>query len=104
VVGSVNREWLFRELRRSPRLLAADGDAALVEVPDGCCKSDELAMDFDNFRSTVVGNVADSLPSELLAGLAEVDAALSGIHREDWSEEAVRTAPEWAAVRRGCRR
>jgi hypothetical protein len=99
VEGSVDREWLFRELRRSLRLLAADGDAALAGVPDGCCRPDELALDFDNFRSAVVGNFADELPSELVAGLAEVDVALAGIQGEGWSEEAMRTTAEWAAVR-----
>jgi hypothetical protein len=99
VVDSADREWLFRELRRSLHLLAAEGDVALAGVPDGCCKPDELALDFDNFRSAVVGNFADELPSELVVALAEVDAALASIQAEGWSEEAVRIAPQWAAVR-----
>ncbi len=37
-VTNVNRQWLFRELRHSLSLLAADGDAALAGVPDGDCK------------------------------------------------------------------
>jgi hypothetical protein len=98
-MGSVDREWLFRELRRSLALLAMDGDAALAGVPDGCCKPDELALEFDNFRTATVGNFADELPTELVDALASVDAALAAIPRGGWSEEAVRLAPEWAAVR-----
>lgn len=97
---SIDREWLFRELRRSLFLLVADGGATLARLPDGCCKPDELALDFENFHSAVIGNFADELPSEPAAVLVEVDAALDGIKSEGWSEEAVRNAPEWAAVRR----
>jgi hypothetical protein len=91
--------WLFRELHRSLSLLAADGDTALAALPDGCCKPDELALDFDNFRSAVLGNFAAELSPELLTALAGVDAGLCGIGGEGWSEEAVRSAPEWAVVR-----
>lgn len=98
-MGTVDREWLFRELRRSLALLAADGDAALAGVPDGCCKPDELALDFDNFRAAVVGNFAAELPPELVSALAAVDAAFGPIKGDAWSEAAVRSAPEWATVR-----
>ena len=79
--------------------LAADGDTALAGVPGGCCKPDELALDFDNFRAAVVGNFAAEMPPALVAALAAVDAALGPIVGAGWSEEAVRSAPEWAIVR-----
>ena len=99
-MAEVNREWLFRSLRDSLRLLAADGATALAGVPGGCCKPDELALNFDDFRSAVVGNFAAELPPELLAALADVDAAFSPIAGCGWSEAAVRSAPEWAVVRK----
>jgi hypothetical protein len=98
-VAEVNREWLFRSLRDSLRLLAADGDTALAGVPDGCCKPDELALDFDNFRAAVVGHFAAELPAGVVAALADVDAAFGPIVGDGWSEEAVRSSPEWAVVR-----
>src|SRR5207248_2106727 len=98
-MGEANREWLLRELRRSLSLLAADGDDALAGVPAGCCKPDELALDFDNFRAAVVGNFAAELPPELVTALAEVDAVFGSITGGGWSEAAVLSAPEWAAVR-----
>jgi len=98
-VAEVDREWLFRELRHSLSLLAADGDTTLAGVPDGCCKPDELALDFDNFHVAVVGNFAAELPPDLVAALAEVDAAFGPIAGDGWSEEAVRSAPDWATVR-----
>jgi hypothetical protein len=98
-LSKVNREWLFRQLRHSLSLLAADGDTALASMPEACCKPDELALDFDNFRTAVVSNFIAELPPELVAALAEVDAALNPITGAGWSEEAVRFAPEWGAVR-----
>jgi len=98
-VDGVNREGLFRQLRQSLGLLAADGDTALAGVPDGCCKPDELGLDLDNFRSAVVGNFSAELPPELVAALAGVDAAFGPIVGDGWSEEAVRSAPEWAVIR-----
>jgi hypothetical protein len=69
-LDNINREWLFRELRRSLSLLAADGSTALAGVPDGCCKPDELSLEFDNVKSAVLGNFATELPTVLLASLA----------------------------------
>jgi hypothetical protein len=93
-MAEVNREWLFRELRRSLSLLAAEGATALAGMPDGCCKPDELALDFDNFGVAVVGNLATELPPALVTALAAVDAAFGPIHGDGWSEEALRSAPE----------
>jgi hypothetical protein len=98
-VAEVNREWLFRELRCSLTLLATDGNTSLAGAPDGSCKPDELALDFHYAREAVVGNFAAELPPELVAALAAVDAAFSTIAGNGWSEEAVRSAPEWAVVR-----
>ncbi|MEO2090450.1 MAG: hypothetical protein ABGY75_13270 [Gemmataceae bacterium] len=99
MLSADHRDWLFRELRNYLELLAADGSTALAGVPDGCNKPSELALMFDNFRSAVVGNFAAELPPELLAALAGVDAALDRIPRHGWTDEAVRSAPEWQAVR-----
>ncbi len=98
-MDGVNREWLFRELRQSLRLLAANGVVALAGMPDGCCKPDELALDFDNFWAAVVGNFAAELPPELVSAHAAVDAAFGIIRDDGWSEESVRSSPEWATVR-----
>lgn len=99
-MSDVDRGWVFRELRKSLALLAADGETALTALPDGCCKPDELALDFDNFRSTAVSNFAVELPAELVAAMADLDAAFSAIRDEGWSEAAVRHSQEWAIVRR----
>lgn len=98
-MGDVDREWLFASLRESLRLVAADGATALASLPDGCCKADELALDFDNFRSAVVGNFAAELPSELVAALTAVDAAIDLVIDDGWSERAVLSAPEWEEIR-----
>lgn len=78
-MAEVNREWVFRELRRSLVLLASDGDSALSGVPEGRLKPDELALDYDNFRAAVVGNFAAELPTRLVDALTAVSAALGVI-------------------------
>lgn len=98
-MSEVNREWLLRGLCQSLVLLAADGETALAGVPDGCCKPDELALDFDDYRQAVVGNFRGELPPELVAALAAVDAAFDAVHGDGWSDEAVRSSPEWATIR-----
>jgi hypothetical protein len=99
----INRDALFRQLRHSLVLLAADGSTALAGLPDGCCKPDELALDFDHARTCVVGNYGDELPQALTGALIEVDAAFRGMPRDCWSEEAVRSSPFWAIVRERAR-
>jgi hypothetical protein len=98
-MAEVNRKWLFRELRHSLSLLALDVVTTIAAVPNRCCNPDELALDFDNFRAAVVSNFSAEMPAELVAVLARVDAAFRRIHGGAWSEESVRTAPEWATVR-----
>src|SRR5206468_3217697 len=100
---SVDRDRLFRELRRSLSLLAADGETALAGLPDGCCKPDELALDFYYIRECVVSNFGPDLPADLVAALARVEEAFSRISRDTWTEEAVRSHPAWAAIREQAR-
>src|SRR5262245_51964691 len=95
----LGRDRLFGGLVPLPSLLAAGGHAPLARLPEGCCKPDELALDFDNFRAAVVGNFASELPPRALAALAEVNDAFGRVPRDAWSEEAVRSHPAWAVIR-----
>jgi hypothetical protein len=95
----VSRKSLFCQLRVAIRLLAADGDAALAGVPDGCFKPDEMALDFHYAREAAVVNFAADLPSGAVAALAKLDAAFGPIVGDGWLAEAVRSAPEWIEVR-----
>jgi hypothetical protein len=99
----VDRDWLFRELRHSLSLLAAEGEAALAGLPEGCCKPDELAIDFDHFRECVVGNFGSELVSDLVAALDQVEVALGRVPQDAWTEEAIRSHPAWAAIREPAR-
>ena len=96
--------WLLTRLRHSLQALAMPADVQLSLFPDFVCKADELALDFDHWRLCVVTNDDFKLTDQqqaLLATLDEQVAAMSEAeHSPLWTEEALRTRPEWANVRR----
>ncbi len=104
---TIDIEWITRELQGSLRALAADGQQALASQPDGCCKADELALDYDNFLGAYLGNVGDAVGSLQNAALRRVDELLdvmSGEHNlELWTDDAVCRNPRWAEVRAAAR-
>jgi len=100
---SVDRAWIFGELRKCLCALSLDGDRALACAPSGSCKADELALDYDNFLAAALGSFESEFTPEQLAALRRVDVLLSGMsgqHHEDlWTEEAVRSHLRWLEVR-----
>ncbi|MDQ4144383.1 MAG: hypothetical protein M3198_11685 [Actinomycetota bacterium] len=104
---SVDRDWLVGELRASLSALASPGSEALATVPDGFAKADELAIDYGNFVSAVLGNFGDEFSTEQTAVLRRIDAmleAMSGAENAElWTEEAVVSHPRWQEVRKAAR-
>ena len=99
---------VLRELQKSLLALARDGRAALASVPDGCCKADELALDYRNFVSASLGSFPDEFTAEQAAALRCVDEMLSAMsgrdHGDLWTDEAVCSHPRWHEVRSQARR
>jgi hypothetical protein len=100
---SIDRQWVFGELRGCLQALALDGDRALACVPSGSCRADELALDYDNFLSAALGNFEREFTLEQVVALRRVDELLSDMSGEEqrdlWTDEAVRSHPRWQEVR-----
>ena len=100
---SVDRTWIFGELKRCLHALASDGDRALASAPPGSCRADELALDYGNFISAAFGSFERDFTSEQVVALRRVDELLSAMSSEDqsdlWTDEAVRLHPRWQEVR-----
>jgi hypothetical protein len=100
---TVDRDWLFRGLQASLRALALPGQEALATQPDGMCKADELALDYDHFLISVLGNFADEFTEAQAAALRRVDEALTEMSGPDnaelWTDAAVCSHPRWRHVR-----
>jgi hypothetical protein len=102
--SSANRKWLTESLRESLESLAAPGDVALSRLPEQCVRSDELALDFDNFNSAYVGSFSAELSVAQREALSRVDQLFG--HMSDkgnshlWTDEAVRSHPAWAEIRK----
>ena len=98
-----DRQFILNGLRQQVQLLAAPADVALAYYPDGTVKADELALDFDNFGRAALESSELDLTEAQRASLIVIDQLLDAMSksRQDalWTEEAVRTRPEWQAVR-----
>jgi hypothetical protein len=100
---SVDRTSLLEGLRTSLKALSEEGATAISSVPQGSCRPDELALDYDNFLSAVLGNFVREFTPEQVSALRHVDDLLSAMsgpaHRDLWTEEAVCSHVRWREVR-----
>ena len=96
-------QFIASEFKVSIESLAADADTALARLPDNCCKPDELACQFDDFRLPFLALFSDRLSAEEARLIMELDELLEGMsghqHSELWREDAIRHNPAWAQVR-----
>jgi len=79
--------------------LAQPAEVQLTLFPDFVCKTDELALDFDN----ALGATSDLLNSEQRECLRPIDKVLDEFSGEAnasyWSEDALRNNSLWSYVR-----
>ena len=105
---TVDREWQRRALRDQLQRLAAPGDQALADYPDGCAKADELALDFHHSYTAYTSNFANEISPAALEALRTLDACLDRMSGHDnahlWTDDAVRQHPAWSEVRRLAKR
>jgi len=89
----------MKEFIASLERLALPAEGQLASLPDGCCKADELALDFDNF-CRAEGVVLQGEVNGLVEELDHLLARMSGTaNAELWTDEALRLRPEWEQVR-----
>jgi hypothetical protein len=88
-------EWAVRALAQDPATQIALFPAFVVVA-------DELALDFEQHYLIVQDTLAD-LGEDVVARVADLDRALDGMsgpaHLDLWTDDALREAPEWEAIR-----
>ena len=98
---SVDRLGIFERLKHSIQLLACPPQVQLKMLPQ-VCKTDELVLDFDQWREIVLNTFRSELSSEQMSCMESIDHALSELTHmgpEHWTENAVRESEEWRRVR-----
>lgn len=99
---TADRFGIFERLKDSIQLLACSPEIQLKILPKYVCKADELALDFDHWRSVALDNFRSELTAHQLSYLEAINNALSELTRMkagSWTEDAVRESAEWKAVR-----
>ncbi len=99
---TATKEPIFERLKHSVQLLASPAEVQLRSLPDFVCKGDELALDFDQWHTTVLSNYRSMLTANQLSSLAALNEKLdwlSNKEREYWSDRAVCHSDEWEEIR-----
>jgi hypothetical protein len=86
------------------RIAALPADQQIAALPRGVVVADEIALDFDNYcQWALKGCDAPELTDEQRTRLISLDGLFDDMTRRRkaklWTEDAMRTRPEWAAVR-----
>lgn len=91
--------WRLVRLRHAVQRLALPGEMQLASLPDFVCKTDEILLDLDHWREVALQWHAHEFSPEQRSSLARLDALLDDLTESSASDDAVRSAPEWARVR-----
>lgn len=110
-MSSLSRYGNAGELLRfewSVRALAQEASVQFTLFPSFVCVADELALEFDEClrRLSTADGVVEFDPEQvkLVEDLDQRLAAMSGPeHEELWTDEALKTAPEWNEIRAAAR-
>lgn len=95
----VNRTWIFERLKHALQLLACSSEIQLGKFPSFVHTPDELALDYDHFRSACIDNFRSELTDEQISRLAAIDQLFLKIPKDSFSPEAVTKSPAWQQVR-----
>lgn len=93
---------IFGRLKHSVQLLAMPPEIQLRLLPSFVCKADELALEFDHWREVVFHNCRNELSVEQISAITELNERLDRLTtngEQHWTDEAVRSSPEWHDVR-----
>jgi hypothetical protein len=103
MVDDATSAWIWQRLKQSLQALAMPAEIQPSLFPDFVCKADELALDFDHWRSCVVTNDAGVLTEPQSRALTALDTQLELMGGEAnsilWTEEALYIRPGWMLVR-----
>jgi hypothetical protein len=83
--------------------LADDAEKQISDLPDGCCKADELALDFGHWSLWLTSNHAAHLNAQQRQSIDDINSLLDSMTQrheaELWTESALRNRDEWKRVR-----
>ena len=101
-----DRDGIYEHAKHALQLLACPAETQIRLLPLFVCVTDELALDFDHWKRTLVGNFASEMTAEQIASLTRIDehfAFLSrggeGFQVEFWTPNALRESVEWQRIR-----
>jgi len=97
------------QLKQSVRVAARPAADQIASFPNGVDVEEEIAIEFDaHCRWALEGHQAPDLTPDQRSSLVALDTRLdlmSGKQNADlWTDEALRTRPEWEEVRRDARK
>src|SRR5690349_11816931 len=105
--GATKREQHLTQLKWALQALAIPAPDQRRLFPELVSVPDELALDFDNWQSVVLGNYAGELSTEQASSLAEIGRTLARMSRigadfkrELWTDVALGSSQQWADLRR----
>lgn len=84
---------------QSLQLLACPPEIQLTKFPSFVHAPDEMALDFDNFRSAFVGNFRAALTSEQFHCLELIDGTFEQMNKDCFSPVGVSDSSEWRRIR-----
>jgi len=109
--GEVDRGWILTSLREVLEAFASIVDPAFDSRRSYADGLDELALDFDNFHSAVVGNLGAEIDLRLRGILQEINDRLSAmslggrLFREGlWDVDGCQRDENWIFVGRTARK
>lgn len=91
--------WLTERLMQALQLLACPPEIQLGKFPPFVHAPDEMALDFDNFRSAFVGNFRSELKSEQIHCLELIDRTFEQMSKDLFSPDGVTNSAEWQGIR-----
>lgn len=101
-MGEYTKEAVFERLKHSIQLLASPPEIQLQLLPSFVCKADELALNFDQWREVALNNYEKELSIDQISATDALDVKLDWLTDnggQHWTDEAIRTSPEWQNVR-----
>ena len=90
----------FLQLQWATQALALDGDVQLALFPEPVDRPFELVDDFDNWFRATRWRTSLSITSEQMSALQELQDALDGLARTEFTEDAVLSSASWTTLRR----
>jgi hypothetical protein len=105
-MGTANREGIFNRTMEALQLLACPASVQIQSLPSFVCVTDELALDFNHWQDTLIGNFGSELTRGQIEILTAINENFSHLSRcgsqykeEFWTDDALRNSADWTQIR-----